>query len=162
MSTSRMKKTEIAMKKKFSIKQGKIDKPLFISDPTIKRNICNNCGNPDHLYAGSRSPTPSTSSPKNDKNEQNKRVRKDPAYDDSSFSEEEQIENMLHTQRTLVQKVDQAISGLQGMIEGALQNFLGFATSSTTEQQFIPLEDNEEYLSTDNEEEADVESNIDA
>ncbi|GBB95047.1 hypothetical protein RclHR1_24660006 [Rhizophagus clarus] len=42
----------IAMKKKFSIKQGKIDKPLFISDPTIKRNICNNCGNPDHLYAG--------------------------------------------------------------------------------------------------------------
>ncbi|GES75526.1 hypothetical protein GLOIN_2v1786507 [Rhizophagus clarus] len=43
---------EIAMKKKFSIKQGKIDKPLFISDPTIKRNICNNCDNPDHLYAG--------------------------------------------------------------------------------------------------------------
>ncbi|GES83150.1 craniofacial development protein 2-like [Rhizophagus clarus] len=66
---------------------------------------------------------------------------------------------MLHTQRTLVQKVDQAISGLQGMIEGALQNFLGFATSSTTEQQFIPLEDNEEYLSTDNEEEADKQKN---
>ncbi|GES88562.1 hypothetical protein GLOIN_2v1786507 [Rhizophagus clarus] len=43
---------EIAMKKKFSIKQGKIDKLLFISDPTIKRNIYNNCGNPDHLYAG--------------------------------------------------------------------------------------------------------------
>ncbi|GBC03250.1 hypothetical protein RclHR1_05030007 [Rhizophagus clarus] len=317
----------IAMKKKFSIKQGKIDKPLFISDPTIKRNICNNCGNPDHLYAGcnikkrtnkrnntvkaawkertkltaqnknrsyaqvvksnatptnppnrnnannqnknnlrgknpahnnnknatthspkdqsqhrgsnqvgsnnhnknlsdkqqqylhslvdnlvktlevqitqqfselrthidqfgstinqfrkerderlknitasgishspvARSPTPSTSSPKNDKNEQNKRVRKDPAYDDSSSSEGEQIENMLHTQRTLVQKVDQATSGLQGMIEGALQNFLGFATSSTTEQQFTPLEDDEEYLPTDNEEEeADVKSNIDA
>ncbi|GET04392.1 hypothetical protein GLOIN_2v1786507 [Rhizophagus clarus] len=318
---------EIAKKKKFSIKQGKIDKPLFISDPNIKRNICNNCGNPDHLYAGcnikkrtnrrnntvkaawkertkltaqnknrsyaqvvksnaaptnptnrnnaqnqnknnlrgknpahnnknttthspnnntsqhrgtkqvgpdnknknlsdkqqqylhslvdnlvktlevqitqqfselrthidqfgstinqfrkerderlknitasgilhspvARSPTPSTSSPKNDKNEQNKRVRKDPAYDDSFSSEEEQIENMLHTQRTLVQKVDQATSGLQGMIEGALQNFLGFATSSTTEQQFTPLEDDEEYLPTDNEEEeADVESNIDA
>ncbi|GBB85999.1 hypothetical protein RclHR1_12440002 [Rhizophagus clarus] len=249
---------EIAMKKKFSIKQGKIDKPLFISDPTIKRNICNNCGNPDHLYAGcnikkrtnkrnntvkaawkertkltaqnknrsyaqvvksnatptnplnrnnasnqnknhpkgknpahnnnkhatthspnnkkeqderlknitasgilhssvARSPNPLTSSPKNDKNEQNKRVRKDPAYDNSSSSEEEQIENMLHTQRTLVQKVDQATSGLQRMIEGALQNFLGFATSSTTEQQFISLEDNEEYLPTDNEEEeADV------
>ncbi|GBB99944.1 hypothetical protein RclHR1_03690017 [Rhizophagus clarus] len=104
-----------------------------------------------------RSPTPSTSSPKNDKNEQNKRVRKDPAYNDSSSSEEEQIENMLHTQRTLVQKVDQTTSGLQGMIEGALQNFLGFATLSTTEQQFIPLEDNEEYPPTDNkEEEADV------
>ncbi|GBC03247.1 hypothetical protein RclHR1_05030004 [Rhizophagus clarus] len=224
----------IAMKKKFSIKQGKIDKLLFTSDPTIKCNICNNCGNPDHLYAGcnikkrtnkhnntvkaawkertkltaqnknrsyaqvvksnatptnspnkqnaqnqnknnpkeknpahnntknatthspnnkkerheclknitasgilhspvARSPTPSTSSPKNDKNEQNKRVRKDPAYNDSSSSEEEQIENMLHTQRTLVQKVDQATSRLQGMIEGALQNFLGFATSLTTE-----------------------------
>ncbi|GES75525.1 hypothetical protein RCL_jg9058.t1 [Rhizophagus clarus] len=38
-----------------------------------------------------------------------------------------------------------------------------FATSSTTEQHFILLNDNEEYLSTDNEEEeADVESNIDA
>ncbi|GBC00457.1 hypothetical protein RclHR1_38640001, partial [Rhizophagus clarus] len=87
----------------------------------------------------------------------------DPAYDDSSSSEEEQIENMLHTQRMLVQKVDQTTSRLQGMIEGALQNFLGFATSSTTEQQFILLEDNEEYLPTDNEEEeADVESNIDA
>ncbi|GBB85207.1 hypothetical protein RclHR1_11770005 [Rhizophagus clarus] len=240
----------IAMKKKFNIKQAKIDKLLFISDPTIKRNICNNCSNPDHLYAecnikkctnkrnntvkaawkertkltaqnknrsyaqvvksnatptnppnrnnaqnqnknNSRGKNPAhnnnknatTHSPnnvstsrhqsnlqppqlrlqKNDKNEQNKRVRKDPAYDDSSSSEEEQIENMLHIQRTLVQKVDQATSGLQGIIEGALQNFLGFATSSTTEQQFIPLEDNEEYLLTDNEEEeADVKSNIDA
>ncbi|GBC08836.1 hypothetical protein RclHR1_08410009 [Rhizophagus clarus] len=276
---------EIAMKKKFSIKQGKTDKPLFISDPTIKHNICNKYGNPNHLYArcnikncpnernntvkvawkertkltaqnksrsyaqivksnatptkphnrnnaqnqnknnfrgknsihinntknnlvktlevqitqqftelrnhidqfGStinqfrkerdkrlknitasgilvaRSPTPSTSSPKNDKNEQNKRVRKDPAYDNSSSSEEEQIENILHTQCMLVQKVDQATSRLQGMIEGVLQNFLGFATSSITEQQFVPLEDNEEYLLTDNEEEeADVKSNIDA
>ncbi|GES72520.1 hypothetical protein GLOIN_2v1786507 [Rhizophagus clarus] len=43
---------EITMKKKFSIKQGKTDETLFISDPTIKCNICNNCGNPDHLYAG--------------------------------------------------------------------------------------------------------------
>ncbi|GES88564.1 RNA-directed DNA polymerase from mobile element jockey-like [Rhizophagus clarus] len=188
MSTSRMKKTEIAMKKKFSIKQGKIDKPLFISDPTIKRNICNNCGNPDHLYAGYnlvktlevqitqqfselRTHIDQFGSTINQfRKERDERlknitvsVRKDPAYDDSSSSEEEQIENMLHTQRMLVQKVDQTTSRLQGMIEGALQNFLGFATSSTTEQQFILLEDNEEYLPTDNEEEeADVESNIDA
>ncbi|GBB95926.1 hypothetical protein RclHR1_26480001 [Rhizophagus clarus] len=88
---------------------------------------------------------------------------KEPAYDDSSFSEEEQLKNMLHTQCTLVQKVDQTTGGLQGMIEGAIQNFLGFATSSTSEQQFILLEDNEEYLPTENEEEeADVKSNIDA
>ncbi|GES97033.1 hypothetical protein GLOIN_2v1811259 [Rhizophagus clarus] len=266
----------IAMKKKFNIKQAKIDKLLFISDPTIKRNICNNCSNPDHLYAECNikkctnkrnntvkaawkertkltaqnknrsyaqvvksNATPTNPPNRNNAQNQNKNnsrgknpahnnnknatthspnnvstsrhqsnnlvktlkvqitqqfselrthidqfglminqfrkerderlknitasVRKDPAYDDSSSSEEEQIENMLHIQRTLVQKVDQATSGLQGIIEGALQNFLGFATSSTTEQQFIPLEDNEEYLLTDNEEEeADVKSNIDA
>ncbi|GBB86825.1 hypothetical protein RclHR1_13270007 [Rhizophagus clarus] len=61
----------------------------------------------------------------------------------------------------LVQKLDQATGSLQGMIEGAIQNFLGFATSSTSKQQFISLEDNEEYLSMDNEEEeADVEKKI--
>ncbi|GES88561.1 hypothetical protein RCL_jg23982.t1 [Rhizophagus clarus] len=47
------------------------------------------------------------------------------------------------------------------MIEGAIQNFLGFATSSITEQQFFLLEDNKEYFLTDNEEEeADVKNII--
>ncbi|GBB91913.1 hypothetical protein RclHR1_19370004 [Rhizophagus clarus] len=251
---------EIALKKQFSIKQGKTDRTLFISDPTIKRNICNNCRNPDHLMEKSnapptnpfnknnnnnqnkkyfkgkhpaqnnnpkrtayhsqnnttqnqdtnqqprlnnqnkdlsekqqqylyslvdnlvkilevqitqqftklrshidqfgstinqfrkereerlkntalvsgtlnppkaRSPTPSSSSPKNEKNVQNKRFRKGSDYEDSSSSEEEQIKNMLQTQRMLVQKVDQVTGGLQGMIESALQNFLGFVTSTT-------------------------------
>ncbi|GBB87065.1 hypothetical protein RclHR1_13520007 [Rhizophagus clarus] len=42
---------DIAMKKKFLIRQGKTDKPLFISDPATQRYICNNCGNPNHVYA---------------------------------------------------------------------------------------------------------------
>ncbi|GBB95927.1 hypothetical protein RclHR1_26480002 [Rhizophagus clarus] len=29
-----------------------IQNSFSLLDPTIKRNICNNCGNPDHLYAG--------------------------------------------------------------------------------------------------------------
>ncbi|GBB86488.1 hypothetical protein RclHR1_12910008 [Rhizophagus clarus] len=42
----------IAIKKKFTIRQGKTDKGLFISNPTAQRNICNNCGNPNHIRAG--------------------------------------------------------------------------------------------------------------
>ncbi|GES74101.1 hypothetical protein GLOIN_2v1783570 [Rhizophagus clarus] len=47
---------DIAIKKKFTIRQGKTDKGLFISDPTAQRNICNNCGNPNHIRAGCNIP----------------------------------------------------------------------------------------------------------
>ncbi|GES77992.1 hypothetical protein RCL_jg29495.t1 [Rhizophagus clarus] len=67
-------------------------------------------------------------------------VRKGSDYKDSSFSEEEQIENLLQTQRMLAQKVDQATGSLQGMIEDG----------------------NAEYLPTDNKEDTNVENNIDA
>ncbi|GES87044.1 hypothetical protein GLOIN_2v1786507 [Rhizophagus clarus] len=34
----------------------KMNKGLFISDPTAQRNICNNCGNPNHIRAGCNIP----------------------------------------------------------------------------------------------------------
>ncbi|GBB85547.1 hypothetical protein RclHR1_12030007 [Rhizophagus clarus] len=47
---------DIAIKKKFTIRQGKTDKGLFILDSTAQRNICNNCGNPNHIRAGCNIP----------------------------------------------------------------------------------------------------------
>ncbi|GBB88733.1 hypothetical protein RclHR1_15300006 [Rhizophagus clarus] len=47
---------DITIKKKFTIRQGKTDKGLFILDPATQHNICNNCGNPNHIRAGCNIP----------------------------------------------------------------------------------------------------------
>ncbi|GBB91585.1 hypothetical protein RclHR1_18990003 [Rhizophagus clarus] len=56
LSFKNAKDRDIAIKKKFTIRQGKTDKGLFISDPTAQRNMCNNCGNPNHVRAGCNIP----------------------------------------------------------------------------------------------------------
>ncbi|GBC07622.1 hypothetical protein RclHR1_07590003 [Rhizophagus clarus] len=252
------KDRDIAIMKKFSIRQGKSNNNLFISDPAVQHNVCNNYAvatklnmdnsNNNQKYCNTNKPIGNSSNnhklnsnrpqnttyhqlksttpqqktnrkvkklevqitkeftdlrhhidsfdetinkykkeweerlkqnmsglntpahakssflPFTSKNDQNKRIQKDPEYESSS-SEEQQLKDMIQTQRTLVQRFDNIAGRLQDIIEGAIHNLLGGFVTATyqhteEEQDKILFNSDEEHLVTDNEDDADIENNI--
>ncbi|GBB91990.1 hypothetical protein RclHR1_01950002 [Rhizophagus clarus] len=109
-----------------------------------------------------RAKSPSlTSSSKTDQS--NKHVRKDPECESFS-SEEEQLENMMNTQQTLIQCFDAVAGGLQGVIEEAIHNLIGGFTNSQQinddNDDQVLFDNDEEHLVTNNKDDADIENNV--